>query len=68
MKKISVKTISPWFKRDVYGTKEIRDDLEKLISIAIRVNLLRVDYAEITKAVLEVDKDREDVSDKLGDF
>ena len=67
-KKISVKTISPWFKRDVYGTKEIRDDLEKFISIAIRVNLLRVDYAEITKAVLEVDKDREDVSDKLGDF
>lgn len=39
-----------------------------MISIAIRVNLLRVDYAEITKAVLEVDKDREDVSDKLGDF
>lgn len=67
-KKISVKTISPWLKRDVYGTKEIRDDLEKLISIAIEVELLRVDYAEITQAVLEVDKDIEDVSDKLGDF
>lgn len=67
-KKLSSNTIPAKQKRDVYGTKEIGDDLEKLISIAIEVKLLRVDYAEITQAVLEVDKDIEDVSDKLGDF
>lgn len=67
-KKLSANTIPAKKERDVYGTKEIRDDLEKLILIAIDVDLLRVDYAEITQAVLEVDKDIEDVSDELGDF
>ena len=68
-RKISYKAVdSVENKQKTYGTREIRDDLKYLIKIVKEDELLRVDYAEITQAVLRVDKNREDVSDNLGDF
>lgn len=68
IKKISLKAAQPESKKSGYGTKEIKNDLKILIQIAKKDELYRVDYAEITQAVLEVDKNREDISDNLGDF
>jgi hypothetical protein len=68
VRKISLNATQPESKKSWYGTKEIKDDLIRLIEIAKNDELYRVDYAEITKAVLEVDKNREDISDNLDDF
>lgn len=67
-KRILSKVNLPGSKKQGYGTKEIKDDLRLLIEIAKVDELYRVGYAEITQAVLEVDKNREDISDNLGDF
>ncbi|BDT63713.1 hypothetical protein SP4011_01300 [Streptococcus parapneumoniae] len=67
-KRILSKVSQPGRKKQGYGTKEIKDDLRLLIEIAKVDELYRVGYAEITKAVLEVDKNRKDIPDKLGDF
>lgn len=67
-KRILSKVNQPGRKKQGYGTKEIKDDLRLLIEIAKADELYRVGYAEITKAVLEVDKNRKDIPDKLGDF
>lgn len=68
VRKISLSATQPESKKSWYGTKEIKDDLIRLIEIAKNDELYRVDYAEITKAVLEVDKNREVISDNLDDF
>jgi hypothetical protein len=67
-KKISSNVVRPSGEKTGYGTKEIKDDLKKLIGIAQKDELLRVDYAEITQAVLNVDQDKENISDNLADF
>lgn len=68
LRKILLEATQPESKKPGYGTKEIKDDLKILIQIAKNDGLYRVDYAEITQAVLEVDKNREGISDNLGDF
>lgn len=68
VRRISVDATQPESKKSWYGTEEIKDDLIRLIEIAKNDELYRVDYAEITKAVLEVGKSREVISDNLDDF
>jgi len=62
------KVTPPKENHNIYGTKEVREDIEKLIQIAKESQILRVGYVEITQAVINTDKNPDNISDNLGDF
>lgn len=67
-RKISRESIPARGREKGYGLEDIQKDLDNLISIARRDEIFRVDYVEVTQAVLNVDKTRGEISDSLGEF